>query len=89
MDSTGGVILTGYTERINATDAYELITIDAGRVVYTVENEAGLYDLMYADFATGEEQLLVSGVEIACGYNGEGIHYVPSAAPESVIVSPG
>lgn len=84
MDSSGGVILTGYTERINATDAYELVTIDAGRVVYIVETEDGTHDLMYADFATATERLLVSGVDIACGYGDEGIYYVPSAETNSV-----
>ena len=84
MDSTGGITLTGYTERINATDAYELVTIDAGQVVYMVENEAGGLDLMSADFETGTEKLLVSGVKLACGYNGEGLYYVLEETPSTV-----
>ncbi len=84
MDSTGGITLTGYTERINATDAYELVTIDAGQVVYMVENEAGGLDLMSADFETGSEKLLVSGVKLACGYDGEGLYYVLEETPSTV-----
>ena len=52
MDSTGGVVLTGYNERINATDAYDLICIDAGRISYMVENDDGTRDILHADFAT-------------------------------------
>ena len=84
MDSSKGIILTGYTERINATDAYELVSIDAGRVTYIVENALGGHDIMHADFATSTEKLLTAGVEMAISADGSGIYYVPSASPNSV-----
>ena len=85
LDSTGGVILTGYDTRINATDAYTLVAIDATRVVYLVETGTdGVYNLVCADFATSTETVMAQGVTLACGYGGEGIYFVTAQEPAKV-----
>jgi hypothetical protein len=85
LDSTGGILLTGYEDRINQTNADDLVSIDASRVVFAVKTDVrDVYDIKTVNITTHEEATLVQGVTMASGFGGEGVYYVPSADPMSV-----
>ncbi|MGI6239451.1 MAG: hypothetical protein ACOYI5_07475, partial [Christensenellales bacterium] len=85
LDSSGGIILTGYEDRVNETDAADLISIDQSRVVFAVETGVkDAFDIMTVNIVTHAETTLVRGVKIASGYGGSGVYYVPAADPTSV-----
>jgi peptidoglycan hydrolase-like protein with peptidoglycan-binding domain len=85
LDSSGGIVLTGYEDRINTTDAADLVSIDASRVVFLAKTDVqDVYDVKVVNIVSHAEATLVEGVRMANGSDGAGVYYVPAADPTAV-----